>query len=72
MSSNIAEGAARSSSKERRRFYEITRSSLVEIDTQLEIAERLNYLVDNKPENIGEKLNHTFAMLSNLMKSTHQ
>lgn len=31
--SNIAEGAARSSAKKRRRFYEIARSSLVEIDT---------------------------------------
>lgn len=42
--SNIAEGAAGSSSKERRRFCEISRSSLVEIDTQLEIALRLKYI----------------------------
>ena len=31
--SNISEGAARSSHIERKRFYEIARSSLVEIDT---------------------------------------
>src|SRR6476646_4730638 len=33
VSSNIAEGAARRSKREKRRFYEISRSSLVEIDT---------------------------------------
>ena len=34
--SNVAEGVSRSSSADRRRFYEIARSSLVELDTQLE------------------------------------
>ena len=36
--SNIAEGASRNSSNERRRYYQIARSSLVELDTQLEIS----------------------------------
>lgn len=36
--SNIAEGSARSSKPERKRFYEISRSSLVEVDTQFEIT----------------------------------
>lgn len=72
ISSNIAEGAARSSFKERRRFYEIARSSLVEIDTQLAIAAKLGYLTVNNPENIEDKLNHIFAMLSNLIKNTHR
>ena len=40
--SNIAEGSARKSSLERKRFYEISRSSLVEIDAQIEIAHRLS------------------------------
>lgn len=40
VASNIAEGSSRSSGKERSRFYEIARSSLVELDTQLEIAVR--------------------------------
>jgi four helix bundle protein len=31
--SNLAEGAARKSGREKKRFYEISRSSLVEIDT---------------------------------------
>lgn len=33
--SNIAEGASRKSENERKRFYEIARSSLVEVDTQM-------------------------------------
>lgn len=65
--SNIAEGASRSSAKERKRFYEIARSSLVEVDTQLEIAIRLNYLQD-KNEALEDQLNYIFAMLSNLIK----
>ena len=40
VSSNIAEGAARKSKIERIRFFEMARSSLVEIDTQLEISTR--------------------------------
>jgi four helix bundle protein len=35
--SNIAEGSARRSKSEKLRFYEIARSSIVEIDTQFEI-----------------------------------
>jgi four helix bundle protein len=70
ISSNIAEGAARKSAKERRRFYEIARSSLVEPDTQLEIAQKLNYLSDKELSKVENKLEHIFAMLSNLIKST--
>lgn len=41
--SNIAEGASRISKKEKKRFYEIARSSAVEIDTHFEIAIILGY-----------------------------
>lgn len=70
ISSNIAEGAARSSVPERRRFYEISRSSLVEIDTQLEIAKRLKYCSSDELRVLGDQMNHTFALLSRLIKST--
>jgi four helix bundle protein len=36
--SNIAEGCARISKPEKKRFLEISRSSLVEVDTQIEIS----------------------------------
>src|SRR5688572_20695804 len=41
--SNIAEGAARKTKAEKKRFFEISRSSIVEIDTQFEIALILVY-----------------------------
>ncbi|RYD82310.1 MAG: four helix bundle protein [Sphingobacteriales bacterium] len=73
--SNIAEGAARISAKEKKRFYEIARASLVEVDTQFEISLLLEYLTR---ENIiaFEKFEESvFRMLSkminNLNDSSH-
>ena len=42
--SNISEGASRKSLIEKKRFYEISRSSLVEINTQIEVALMLEYV----------------------------
>ncbi|MDR8394493.1 four helix bundle protein [Aliifodinibius sp. S!AR15-10] len=64
--SNISEGAARKSNKEKRRFYEIARSSLVEIDAQLEIAIALNYVDKEHLAQVSGLLNEMFAMLSSL------
>ena len=41
---NIAEGSARISNKEKCRFYEIARSSLVEVDNLLEVSIELKYV----------------------------
>ncbi len=68
--SNISEGASRNSAIERRRFYEISRSSLVELDTQIEIATRLKYISEETIPELNEKINHLFALLSNLIKNT--
>ncbi|OQX95552.1 hypothetical protein B6I21_04810 [candidate division KSB1 bacterium 4572_119] len=68
--SNIAEGASRSSAKERKRFFEISRSSLVEIDTQLEIALKLAYCIQTDLNEISEQMNHLFASLSKLIAKT--
>ena len=45
--SNIAEGAGRNSSKELMQFLGVASGSLAELDTQVEIARRLNYLPAN-------------------------
>lgn len=68
ISSNIAEGASRKTIKERIRFYQIARSSLVEIDTQIEIALELGYLSKTDIVNLAEITNKVFAMLTNMMK----
>lgn len=66
--SNIAEGFARSSEIETKRFLEIARSSLVEVDTQIEIALILNYLTEKDIIDLAESSNHIFAMLTKLIK----
>ncbi len=68
--SNLSESSARRSAKERKRFYEISRSSLVEIDTQLEILIVLD-LLDKKfhLKSLESQIKKVFAMLSNLIKS---
>lgn len=44
VASNIAEGQARSSSKEFHHFLSLSRGSIAEIETQLSIAKALKYL----------------------------
>jgi len=69
VSSNIAEGAARSSKAEKKRFYEISRSSLVEIDTQIEIALMLNYLKDDDLAKIKSYTESVFRMISKMISN---
>ncbi len=55
--SNIAEGQARSSSKEFCHFLGIARGSLAELETQIMLAQRLGYLTAEKtgPHSIKPK-----------------
>src|SRR5438128_547755 len=41
---NIAEGASRKSEAERKRFYEVARGPVIEIDAALDIASELNFI----------------------------
>lgn len=72
ISSNISEGASRSSAKERVRFYQVARSSLVEIDTQLVIAEKLGYCTKENLDHLSKYMNHLFAMLTGMINKTKQ
>lgn len=65
--SNIAEGAARNSRADFANFIRIARGSLAEIETQLLIAQRLNYLGQDLP--VSEKVECLFAKLNALLKS---
>ncbi len=64
---NLAEGASRRSDKERIRFFEISRGSLVELDTAFDIAISLNYVTDKELYNLGELIIKTFKLLTGLI-----
>ena len=64
---NIAEGSSRKSEIERKRFLEISRGSVVEIDAALETAVDLNYFTREQLKNLGALLNRSFAMLSKMI-----
>lgn len=67
--SNLAEGASRISTKEKKRFYEIARSSLVEIDTQIEVSMLLNYLQKDDVKELEKYEESTFRILSKLISN---
>ncbi len=64
---NLSEGSSRKSETERRRYYEISRGSVVELDAVLETAIDLNYFSENDLETVSELLNKCFAMLSKMI-----
>ena len=64
---NLAEGATRRSPVERKRFVEISRGSLVEVDAILETAVDLRFFSIDQLKTVGELLNKCFAMLSKMM-----
>ena len=65
---NIAEGASRKSEAERKRYYEIARGSIVEIDAALDVAEYLGYIKNNNADVLGEKMIKCFKLLTGLIK----
>lgn len=66
---NIAEGASRKSEVERKRYYEISRGSIIEIDAAVDIAYDLNYLVETNLEKLGETMIRCFKMLTGMINS---
>lgn len=66
--SNIAEGAGRQHTKEFIQFLAIAEGSATELETQLIIALRVNFLDNNDYEQISALLLEIFKMLRVLMK----
>lgn len=66
--SNIAEGAARNSNKELIQFLHISLGSQQELDTQLLIAKKLEYLTDDQYNEINIKIETVGKLLNGLIK----
>ena len=64
--SNIAEGAARNSTKEYIRFLYIALGSLSELETQFLISKRLEYISDILEESITEIRKMLLGLIKNL------
>ncbi|MBN2590373.1 MAG: four helix bundle protein [Sedimentisphaerales bacterium] len=68
ISSNIAEGFVRNHSKEYRQFLYIALGSCAELDTQLILSRRRNYITENKLQDLAKDINHESRMLMSLIK----
>ena len=66
---NIAEGSSRKSLAERRRYYEIARGSVIEIDSAFNIAVELGYTNEEILEELGKYLLRCFQMLSKMTEN---
>lgn len=65
---NIAEGSSRKSLAERNRYYEISRGSVIEIDSAIGIAFKLEYVKIEEIRALGETIIKTFKLLSGMIK----
>ena len=61
--SNLAEGAARSSDNEFRNFLSIARSSLSELDTQLDLSQQLGFIMVESRSEVDGLLTRVDKML---------
>lgn len=64
--SNIAEGLGRTSEKEQLRFIEIAYGSLMEVETQLDIAYDLGYISEDNINNVMCQIDREARLLSGL------
>ncbi len=65
--SNIAEGCSRSSDKEYKRFLEIAIGSLFELETQIIIAQKINYIDMKNSTNLMETIQQEEKMINSLI-----
>ena len=64
---NIAEACSRKSEAERKRFFEISRGSIIEVDAALDVAYQLKYKSEEQLKPLGEYLVNTFRQLTGLI-----
>lgn len=67
--SNVAEGFARQHTKEYKQFCYVALGSCAELETQLIIAGRHNYICKDYYSRLSEFIDHESRMLMNLIKA---
>ncbi len=72
VSNNLAEGASRKTKPEKKRFFEISRSSVVEIDNCIIASLVLKYLTEKDVVQINNALLELFKLISGLIDSNDQ
>ena len=69
ITSNIAEGVNRFSVKDKARFIEIAYGSLMEVSSQIEVAEDLNYITSDERLSMNHLIEEVARLLSGLLKT---
>src|SRR4051812_44910709 len=67
--SNVAEGNERATAADKRHFTVIARGSVAEVETQLELAVRLEMIEGERTQHAFELLDHVGRVLTNLARS---
>ena len=67
--SNLAEGAARGTTKEYLRFVYVAKGSAAELETQVDLAVALGFMKNNVADNLVKDVEEVLRMLSGLIHS---
>ena len=71
VSNNLAEGASRRSKAEKNRFFEVSRSSIVEIDNCLVNCLALKFIVPEDLKELNSALLEEFKLITGLIASNN-
>lgn len=71
ITSNIAEGFARRSKKEKLQFYAVARGSLIELESQLLVARDVEYLSLGDFEDIHKQIGSSHQLLNAFINKTN-
>ncbi len=66
---NVAEGSSRKTRPDRKRFFEISRGSLIKVDTAIGVTYDLGFLTVDQVSDLGETIVNTFKVLTGLIAS---
>lgn len=65
---NITEGCSRKSETERKRYFEMSRGSVIELDSCFDMIIESNYIKTEDLDKIGKLIKTTFILLSGIIK----